>query len=171
MWRFSFFSGNFPKWSLHHVCFHGGIFNGFSSQKINKIQIKLAALRLCVCLSWFKETRGLPSVRRSRVPTSIRYNNDDVHWGWPCMVWLAILLLVKVVLNDTCTFENMNRTNTQLNTHNVFQKMSLLELIRSECFLEELSSLCVVFFIKWMTRLSWSYTSFFYIAGSLGWQF
>ncbi len=61
----------FPKCSLHHVCFHGGLFNGFSSQKVNKIKIKIAALRLCVCLSWFKETGGLHSVRRSRVPTSI----------------------------------------------------------------------------------------------------
>jgi hypothetical protein len=25
------FFGNFPKCSLHHVCFHGGLFNGFSS--------------------------------------------------------------------------------------------------------------------------------------------
>jgi len=41
------------------------------SQKINKIKIKIAALRLCVCPSWFKETRGLHSVRRSQVPTSI----------------------------------------------------------------------------------------------------
>jgi hypothetical protein len=31
---------------------------------------KLAALRLCVCLSWFKETGRLHSVPRSRVPTS-----------------------------------------------------------------------------------------------------
>jgi hypothetical protein len=44
MWRFRFFFGNFPKCSLHHVCFHGGLFNGFLSQKINKIKIKLAAL-------------------------------------------------------------------------------------------------------------------------------
>jgi hypothetical protein len=48
MWRFSFFLGNFSKCSLHHVCFQGGLFNGFSSQKIDKIKIKLAALRLCV---------------------------------------------------------------------------------------------------------------------------
>jgi hypothetical protein len=55
------------------------------------------------------------------------YIGEDHVWtGW------QFLLLVKVVLNDTCTFESMNRTNTQLNTHNVFQKMSLLELIRSE---------------------------------------
>jgi hypothetical protein len=69
MWQFSFFLGNFPKCSLHHVSFHGGLFNGFSSQKINKMKIKLAALRLCVCLSWFKETEGFHSVRRSWVPT------------------------------------------------------------------------------------------------------
>ncbi len=56
MWRFSFFVENFPKHSLHHVCFHGGLFNGFSPQKINKIKIKLAALHLCVCLSRFKKT-------------------------------------------------------------------------------------------------------------------
>jgi hypothetical protein len=35
-----FFLGNFPKCSLHHVCFHGGLFNEFSSQKINKNKIK-----------------------------------------------------------------------------------------------------------------------------------
>ncbi len=29
------FFGNFPKCSFHHVCFHGGLFNRFSSQKIN----------------------------------------------------------------------------------------------------------------------------------------
>jgi hypothetical protein len=63
------FFGNFPKCSLHHVCFHGGLFNGFSSQKINKIKIKVVALRLCVCLSWFKETGGFHNARRSRVPT------------------------------------------------------------------------------------------------------
>ncbi len=51
MRRISFFFGIFSKCSLHHVCFHGGLFNGFSSQKINKIKIKLAALRLCVCRS------------------------------------------------------------------------------------------------------------------------
>jgi hypothetical protein len=32
---FIFFE-NFPKCSLHHVCFHGGLSNGFWSQKINK---------------------------------------------------------------------------------------------------------------------------------------
>jgi hypothetical protein len=51
------------KSSLHHVCFHGGLFNEFSSQKINKIKIKIDALRLCVCPSWFKKTGGLHSVR------------------------------------------------------------------------------------------------------------
>jgi hypothetical protein len=69
-----FFLENFPKCSLRHVCFHGGLFNGFLSQKINKIKIKLAALCLCVCLSWFKETGGLQSVRRSWVPTSVSDN-------------------------------------------------------------------------------------------------
>jgi hypothetical protein len=68
-----FFFGNFSKCLLNHVCFHGGLFNGFSSQKINNKK-KLAALRLCVCLSmWFKETEGLHSVRRSWVPTSLIY--------------------------------------------------------------------------------------------------
>jgi hypothetical protein len=28
-----FFLGNFPKCLLHHLCFHGGLFNGFSPQK------------------------------------------------------------------------------------------------------------------------------------------
>jgi hypothetical protein len=42
-----------------------------SNTLIYKLKIKLAALRLCVCLSWFKETAGLHSVRRTRVPTSI----------------------------------------------------------------------------------------------------
>jgi hypothetical protein len=56
------FVWKFPKCSLHPVCFHGGLFNGFSSQKINKIKIKLAALHLGVCFSWFKETGGLQSV-------------------------------------------------------------------------------------------------------------
>ncbi len=42
--------GIFPKCSLHHVCFHRGFFNGFSSQKINKIKIKIVVLHLCVCL-------------------------------------------------------------------------------------------------------------------------
>jgi hypothetical protein len=59
------------KNSHHHVCFHGGLFNEFSSQKINKIKIKIAALRLCVCPTWFKETGGLHSVRRSWVPLII----------------------------------------------------------------------------------------------------
>jgi len=86
------------------------------------------------------------------------------------MVWLAILLLAKVVLNDTCTFENMNRTNTQLNTHNVVQKMSLLELIRSEIFLKELSSLGLVFFIKMDDPSILKLHQIFYIVGSLGWQ-
>ncbi len=49
------------------------------SQKINKIKIKLAALHLCVCLSWFKETEGLHSVRRSRVPTSVCNNIQASH--------------------------------------------------------------------------------------------
>jgi hypothetical protein len=84
------------------------------------------------------------------------------------MVWLAILLLAKVVLNDTCTFENMNRTNTQLNTHNVVQKMSLLELIRSEIFLKELSSLGLVFFIKMDDPSILKLHQIFYIVGSLG---
>jgi hypothetical protein len=45
------------KSSLHHVCFHGGLFNEFLSQKINKIKIKIkiATLHLCVCFTWFKE--------------------------------------------------------------------------------------------------------------------
>jgi hypothetical protein len=71
MWRFNFFFGNFPKCSLHHVWFHGGLFNRFSSQKINNIKLKLTALRLCVCLSWFKEIGGFHSIRRSRVRTSV----------------------------------------------------------------------------------------------------
>ncbi len=50
------------KSSLHHVCFHEGLFNEFSSQKINKIKIKIAALHLCVCSTWFKKTGGLHSV-------------------------------------------------------------------------------------------------------------
>jgi hypothetical protein len=33
MWQFSFFFGNFPKHSLHHVCFYGGLFGGISPQK------------------------------------------------------------------------------------------------------------------------------------------
>jgi hypothetical protein len=74
------------------------------------------------------------------------------------------------VLHDTCTFENMNRTNTQLNTHNLFQKMRLLELIRSEIFLEELSSLGLVFFIKIDDPSILKLHQFFYIAGSLGSQ-
>ncbi len=78
------------------------------------------------------------------------------------------LLLAKVVLNDTCTFENMNRTNTQLNTHNVVQKMSLLELIRLEIFLKELSSLGLVFFIKMDDPSILKLHQFFYIVGSLG---
>jgi hypothetical protein len=41
-----------------------------SNTLIYKIKIKIAALRLCVCLPWFKETGGLHSVRRTRVPTS-----------------------------------------------------------------------------------------------------
>jgi hypothetical protein len=60
-----------------YVCFHGGLFNRFSSHKINKIKIKLAALCLCVCLSLFKETGGLHSVRRSRVPTSMIYYDES----------------------------------------------------------------------------------------------
>jgi hypothetical protein len=32
---------------------------------------KIAALHLCVCPTWFKETGGCHSVRRSQVPTSI----------------------------------------------------------------------------------------------------
>jgi hypothetical protein len=31
----NFFFGNFSKCLLHHVCCHRGLFNGFSSQKIN----------------------------------------------------------------------------------------------------------------------------------------
>jgi hypothetical protein len=41
--------------------FIGGLFNGFSSQKKIFKNKKLAALRLCVCFSWFKETGGLHS--------------------------------------------------------------------------------------------------------------
>jgi hypothetical protein len=38
-------------------------------------------LRLCVCLSWFKETRGLHNVRRSRVPTSlVRIKSCEILW-------------------------------------------------------------------------------------------
>jgi hypothetical protein len=86
MWRFRFFFGNFPKCSLHHVCFHGGLFNGFSSQKNNKIKIKLAVLHLCVCLSWFKERGRLHSVRRSQVPTSMLYWSVwHVHCFWASM--------------------------------------------------------------------------------------
>ncbi len=60
MWRFSFFFENFPKRSLYHVCFHGGLFNGFLPQKINKIKLKLATLHLFVCLSRFKKTLKKP---------------------------------------------------------------------------------------------------------------
>ncbi len=69
----SFFLGNFPKCSFHHLCFRAGLLNGFSSQKINKIKIKVSALRLWVCLSWFKETGGFHSVRRSQVPVTFRH--------------------------------------------------------------------------------------------------
>jgi hypothetical protein len=41
-------------------------------------------LRLCVCFSWFKETGGLHSVRRSRVPTSIYIINLPItQWFEP----------------------------------------------------------------------------------------
>jgi hypothetical protein len=42
-----------------------------TNKKKKKKKKKKAALHLCVCLSWFKETGGLHSVRRSQVPTSI----------------------------------------------------------------------------------------------------
>jgi hypothetical protein len=45
---------------------------------IYKIKIKLAALRLCVCLSWFKETGGLHSVQRTWVPTSMTKNTHNI---------------------------------------------------------------------------------------------
>ncbi len=46
-------------------------------------------MRLCVCLSWFKETGGLHSVRRSRVPTS------NVRMGLVCYIILFCLKQTK----------------------------------------------------------------------------
>jgi hypothetical protein len=60
-WRFSFFLEIFQNDCFTTYVFREGLFNGFLSQKINKIKIKLAALRICVCLSWFEETGGLHS--------------------------------------------------------------------------------------------------------------
>ncbi len=111
MWRFSFFFGNFPNCSLHHVCFHGGLYNGFSSQKINKIKIKLAALHLCVCLSWFRETGGLHSVRRSRVLTSVLIRDTTtVQWVW-CLIPLLVQRLLFSYQVKTLTLNPCNVSN------------------------------------------------------------
>jgi hypothetical protein len=48
--------------------FSWGIFQRISSQKINKIKIKLAVVRLCVCLSWFKETGDFTMSEGHRYP-------------------------------------------------------------------------------------------------------
>jgi len=51
------------------------VFMGDFSKTINlKKKKKKVASRLCVSFSWFKETGGLHSVRRSWVPTSINKN-------------------------------------------------------------------------------------------------
>jgi hypothetical protein len=55
--------------------FRGGLFkkNKLKKKKKKKRKEKLKKetdLHLCASLSWFKETGGLHSVRRSRVPTS-----------------------------------------------------------------------------------------------------
>jgi hypothetical protein len=93
--------------------FHWGLFNGFSSQKINETKIKLAAMRFCVCLSWFKEIEGFHSVQRSRVPTSWEYDmfkccqyatND-------CKVYVGLITIsIKVtsILQKTITWTKKN---------------------------------------------------------------
>ncbi len=74
-----------------------GDFPRFLSQKINKNKIKLAALRLCVGLSWFKETGGFHSVRRSRVPTSILYIKANVLSICLCVHHRHLRIVAKAV--------------------------------------------------------------------------
>jgi hypothetical protein len=63
--------GKFLVWSLL-ILGTVEVFMGDFSKTINlKKKKKKTALRLSVSLSWFKETGGLHSVRRSRVPTSV----------------------------------------------------------------------------------------------------
>jgi hypothetical protein len=50
-------NNNNNKSSLHHVCFHWGLFNEFSSQIFFKKKEKKVALRLCVSLL-VKRNRG-----------------------------------------------------------------------------------------------------------------
>jgi hypothetical protein len=59
--------------------FMGDFSTDVRHKKLKNKKIKLAALRLCVCLSWFKETVGLQSVRRSRVPTSLDIICDGIN--------------------------------------------------------------------------------------------
>jgi hypothetical protein len=58
--------------------FRRGLFKNNKILKKKKKRKKKATLHLCVCLSWFKETRGLHSVRRSRVPTSFDYSSLEL---------------------------------------------------------------------------------------------
>jgi hypothetical protein len=65
---------NFPKCSLHHVYFRGGLFNGFLSQKINKIKIKLACFApLCVYLG-LKKSEDFTMSEGHRYPLVYLYN-------------------------------------------------------------------------------------------------
>ncbi len=94
------------KRSLHHICFHGGLFNEFLSQKINKIKIKIVVLHLCVCPSWFKETGGLHNVRRSRVPTSNTICTTFLKFT--CHKYLEYLILIIPSYHNTSNISIIN---------------------------------------------------------------
>jgi hypothetical protein len=79
------FFWKFSKMLTSPCMFSWGTFKRIfvTQKKKKKKKKKQAALRLCVCVSWFKETGGLHSVRRSRVPTSSsiistkQFENDE----------------------------------------------------------------------------------------------
>jgi hypothetical protein len=63
---------------------------------------KKAVLHLCVCPTWFKETGGRHSVRRSRVPTSLN--------KFPNKTWMEnnIADKIKVLPKNSLQFSNFN---------------------------------------------------------------
>jgi hypothetical protein len=76
--------------------FSWGTFQRIFITKNKKNKKKVAALRLCVCLSSFKETGGFHSVRRSRVPTS-----------WPHIIIIIIIIIsLKIIIIIIVKFQD-----------------------------------------------------------------
>jgi hypothetical protein len=79
MWQFSFFFGNFPKCSLHHVCFHGGLFNGFSETghwtRMNEWELRIRVVWSDSPSPWSSCSK---EIRRSWVQKRMRHLNPSL---------------------------------------------------------------------------------------------